>query len=93
MTDLARDQLRWPRVKARIWDVVQRRPGISAEELVDAVYGADPNGGPDSGRKAIHVHVNHMNRRLMREGMSIKGHVTYGYKILRYRSADTTGAA
>jgi hypothetical protein len=75
-------------VKARIWDVLQRRPGISAADLVDAVYAEDPNGGPDTGRKTIHVHVSHMNRRLMREGMTIKGHVTDGYRILRYRSVD-----
>jgi hypothetical protein len=78
-------EIRWPRVKARIWDVLQRRPGISAADLVDAVYAGDPSGGPDTGRKTIHVHVNHMNRRLMREGMAIKGHVTDGYRILRYR--------
>jgi hypothetical protein len=29
-----------------------------------------------------------MNRRLAREGMAIKGHVTDGYRILRYRSVE-----
>ena len=84
-------ELRWPRVKRRIFEAIQKRPGITARELTALVYEDDPNGGPES-TKCVHVHINHMNRRLAREGMAIKGHVTDGYRILRYRSVEM-GAA
>jgi hypothetical protein len=76
---------RLPRVKRRIFEAIDRRPGITADELMSVVYADDPNGGPDS-RKCIHVHVAQLNRRLAREGMTIRGHVTDGYRIQRCRS-------
>jgi hypothetical protein len=78
---------RLPRVKRRIFAAIDRRPGISADELMNVVYADDPNGGPDS-RKCVHVHIHQFNKRLAREGMTIKGHTTDGYKILRFKSVD-----
>jgi hypothetical protein len=73
--------LKLPRVKQRIFDTVNRHPGISAEQLVEYVWSNDPNGGPESGRKAVHVHVHGLNRLLAHQGLVIRGCVSGGYRV------------
>jgi hypothetical protein len=60
-----------PPVKRRILDAVQRRPGITAEDLRTVVWADDPNGGPEN-RKAIHVHVHQLNKRLAPLGFVVR---------------------
>jgi hypothetical protein len=70
-----------PRVKARIYDIVRRLPGISAEQLVEHVW-SDQDGGPESGRKAIHVHIYGLNRLLAQHGLQVRGSTSGGYRVL-----------
>jgi hypothetical protein len=77
-----RGDLDLPHVKRRIFDLVNQRPGISAERLCELVWADDPSGGPESGRKAIHVHVNQLNRRLASFGIAVRGSLTAGYRLV-----------
>ena len=63
--------LRLPPIKRRILDAVQRCPGISAGELRDVIWAADPNGGPED-RKVLHVHVHQLNQRLAPYGVMVR---------------------
>ena len=69
-----------PRTKRRILAIVQHFPGISAERLRELVWINDPNGGPES-RKAIHVHIHHLNKRLAPFGLAVRGSVSGGYRL------------
>jgi DNA-binding response OmpR family regulator len=69
-----------PRTKRAILNIVQRRPGISAEELRNLVWADDPAGGPED-RKTIHVHVSQLNKRLAVFGIAVRGG-TGGYRIV-----------
>jgi hypothetical protein len=60
-----------PPIKTRIFETVRRRPGVDTESLREAVWANDPNGGPEN-RKAIHVHVNQLNRLLRRRGVVVR---------------------
>lgn len=74
-----------PRVKARILSMVMRHPGINADDLADWLYGNDINGGPDGGRKTVHVHINQINRLLKLAGESIRlrGGKYTGYQLVQ----------
>lgn len=71
-------------LKQRIFNFVKDFPGISAEDLADRVYADDENGGPSTGRKTIHVHINHINKRLEELGsdLRINGNRWGGYYII-----------
>jgi hypothetical protein len=51
-------------IKQRILEAVQRRPGITTQALRDAVWWDDPDGGPLTDRKCLHVHVAQLNALL-----------------------------
>jgi DNA-binding response OmpR family regulator len=68
---LVPQDLALPPIKARILHAVQRRPGITAEDLRALVWADDPNGGPEN-RKAIHVHVHQLNKRLASFGFVVR---------------------
>jgi hypothetical protein len=73
------DGLTLPPVKARILDIVRRRPGVDAEALRAAVWpGAD--GGPET-RSNLHVHVCQLNRALAPHGIAIRGSRFFGYRL------------
>jgi DNA-binding response OmpR family regulator len=77
---LQRDRLSLPPLKARILDLVQRNPGVSAEVLRGLVWADDPNGGPED-RKVLHVHINQANRVLAAHGLRIRGSRSFGYRL------------
>jgi hypothetical protein len=79
---LPHDNLGLPPIKRRIHDIVGRHPGISAEHLCELVWADDPGGGPESGRKAIHVHVNQLNHRLAPFGIAVRGSLSAGYRLV-----------
>jgi DNA-binding response OmpR family regulator len=69
-----------PRVKARIFNLIRRRPGISADALSALVWAEDPNGGSD--RKTVHVHIWHLNHQwLAKHGLQIRGSCSAGYRV------------
>ena len=65
-------------LKRKILDTVQRRPGISAEELRSLVWD-DPSGGPEC-RHTIFVHISQLNRALAVFGLTIRSEGG-GYRI------------
>ena len=67
--------LRLPPIKQRIYEVVQRHPDISAEELRGLVWANDPNGD----RKVLHVHVAQLNQLLAPLGLMVRS--GGGYRI------------
>jgi hypothetical protein len=67
-----------PPTKARILEIVRRRPGISAESLRSLVWN-DPSGGPED-RKVLHVHVSQLNRLLAERGIVVRSEGG-GYRI------------
>jgi len=70
-------------IKQRIFDAVQRCPGISAEELRCLVWADDPNGGPED-RKCLHVHVSQLNSTLRPLGLQVRSQGG-GYQIRQVR--------
>jgi len=71
--------LRLPPIKQRIYDTVQRRPDIGAEELRSVVWADDPAGGPED-RKVLHVHVSQLNQLLTPLGIMVRSQGG-GYRI------------
>jgi DNA-binding response OmpR family regulator len=60
-----------PRVKQRIYDYIARHPeGVSREQIIDAVYGHDPRGGPTT-LNVVSVHVKKMRPMLKLHGVTI----------------------
>jgi hypothetical protein len=58
-------------VRQRIIDLIANRPdGITRHELIDPVYAADPNGGPDC-ENTVSVLVHLANRELKEQGFRI----------------------
>jgi len=51
--------------------VAQAQHGITPERLFDALYANDPNGGPDTGRRAVCVQRVITNRKLRSLGICI----------------------
>ena len=64
--------LRLPPIKAQIYEVVRRRPGITPTALRDIVWRLDPNGGPLTGIKCLHVHVAQLNQLLAPYGVCVR---------------------
>lgn len=73
----------------KIVETVRRagRHGIQTERLFHVIYGDDPNGGPETGIKVLHVRISQANRILRQHGYEIRGEHTgnrgaYGRYIL-----------
>lgn len=47
--------------------------GITTDRLFDRLYGQDPNGGPDSGLKAVHARICALNKHLRPRGWCVRG--------------------
>jgi len=71
-----------PPIKQRILETVKRRPGITAQQLRDWVWVDDPNGGPLTGTKNLHVHVAQLNALLRPLGICVRSQGG-GYQIIR----------
>jgi hypothetical protein len=68
-----------PRVKRRIFELVQRNPGIDAERLRALVWdGVD--GGPEN-PKNLHAHIWGLNEKLRPLGLMVRGSVSGGYRL------------
>jgi len=61
-----------PPIKQRILDAVRRRPGITAQELRNWIWADDPDGGPLTDTKCLHVHVSQLNNLLAPLGVCVR---------------------
>ena len=60
-------------VSQRLYDFVSKRPdGVNSQEIADAIYADDPDGGPDS-LDAIKALIWRMNNRLKPKRLAIRG--------------------
>ena len=66
-------------IQQAIFDIVRKRPGVSAERLRGLVW-QGPDGGPES-RNAIFVHIAGLNARLAPLGVTVRSRG--GYRIVR----------
>ena len=71
-----------PPIKERILAAVRRRPGITAQELRDSIWADDPDGGPLTDTKCLHVHVAQLNTLLRPLGIMVRSQGG-GYQIIR----------
>jgi len=72
-------------VSQRLYDFVASRPqGTTREQIADAIYAEDPNGGPDS-PSAIKALIWKMNNRLKPEHLAIRGTMGCGssYRLVQ----------
>lgn len=77
-------------VKARIYDIVTKRPGLTRFELAALVYAEDPNGGPES-TNAISIHIHWMNIKLAKLGLCISASRRRGgYRLLKLEESAET---
>jgi hypothetical protein len=63
-----------PPIQKRILTLMERHGEIHREVLWTAIYGSDPNGGPES-RQTLDVHINQLNKNLRHYGIAIRQHV------------------
>jgi DNA-binding winged helix-turn-helix (wHTH) protein len=56
---------------------------VSHEAIIDALWGHDPNGGPDYPGNIVAVHVMHLRRALRAYGVEIRNVFGAGYGIPR----------
>lgn len=71
-------------VSQRLYDYIAKHPeGAKREDIADAIYADDPNGGPDS-PSAIKALIWRMNARLRSEHLAIRGTMGFGsvYKLV-----------
>lgn len=78
-------------VRQRIYDYISAHPeGVTRDQVMDAVYGDDINGGAES-RTIISVHLNRMNPTLMLHGLKIRSRLGGGpgatYKLVACEGA------
>jgi hypothetical protein len=52
--------------------VASAKYGITPERLFAVLFGADPNGGPETGTKAVMVQRTNLNRRLQPLGITVR---------------------
>ena len=66
-----------------IFRKLAERPGkpVSKRQLLDELYGDDPNGGPDWGSKIIEMHVSNLRKKCP---WRIQTRYGYGYSIEGY---------
>jgi hypothetical protein len=65
------DGVRLSPTQRKILDAVQRRGEICSRDLRYAVWGNDPDGGPES-FKTLAAHVHFLNQRLSAHGLMVR---------------------
>jgi hypothetical protein len=84
------DSLRLSPIRRRIFNLIERHGEIANEVLHAALYGSDPNGGPD--RSVIRAHIYHLNKILAPYGLAVRA--TQGGNVgAVYRMVQTAEAA
>jgi hypothetical protein len=59
-------------VRRRYFDALAKAPdGLTREQILNAVYADDPNGGPDA-YETVRQHIFEINKTLAKHGLKIK---------------------
>lgn len=78
--------LQMPRIRQRIFDLLARHGEIHKEVLHTAIWGSDPNGGPEM--SVLRAHVWHLNRELRPYGQAVRNVRRSGvYRLVRIAEA------
>ena len=76
-------------LERRIYNLVSRRPEIDSDILYAAIYGSDPDGGPDP--KVIDMTICHLNKKIAGWGQVIqrrkKGHRGQPWRLMQIGEA------
>jgi hypothetical protein len=59
--------------------------GLTSDQLFDHVYGNDPDGGPASGQRSMHVIICQMNKKLAPQNLAVRGERVGGGRAGIYR--------
>jgi DNA-binding response OmpR family regulator len=61
------------KTERRILDEIIRHPylGATIEQMLEAAYHDDPNGGPGAGNRTLDVHIHHLRRKLTAQGYGL----------------------
>ena len=56
---------------------------VTTDALIDAIWGDDPEGGPDDALNTLRVHINRIRSMLERSGLrwQVRTHITRGYQL------------
>lgn len=79
---IMRHGVRLPPMKARIFDLIQARPGISGEDLCRLLY----ESVTPSSLVTTRVHVKQIREMLRGTGVAVLGHSYYGYHVTKEKS-------
>lgn len=68
-------------MQRRILEVLAARPLVSHTGMIDALYGDDPDGGPEDPVRVISVHILNLRRQVERYGVTIETKRAVGWRI------------
>jgi hypothetical protein len=78
------DGLELSPIRRRILNLIERHGEISSEVLHAAIWGSDPNGGPNM--KTLHVIIHGLNKQLASHGLAVRagpgGRNARGYRLI-----------
>jgi len=68
----------------KVYDLIRRagKTGLTPNQLVDRVYGNDPDGGPDDPYRCVMVAISQVNSKIRPLGMEIRRRGWGGPRVL-----------
>ena len=67
--------------------LLSAKTSVTIKELIDVVYGDDPEGGPLAASNCIRVMMCNLRRKLQRKGVYITGKCWQGYRLVEKAKA------
>lgn len=73
------------RRQKQVLEMLLRSPGrfVAKSRIIDAIYGDDPDGGPDDAEGSVQAHISKLRRLLKPLGYSIESARFDGYRLQR----------
>lgn len=67
-----------------IYEFILKHPYCTMDRIVNYVYGDDPNGGPESASRSVHVLISNIRKIIRKHGLVIENHRGPGacYRII-----------
>jgi len=74
-------------IRQRLFDLLNQRAEMSSEALLSAIWGSDPEGGPDV--SALRAHIWYLNRDLKKYGLRVrKDHYQGPWRLCEAEGGD-----